>query len=36
VPLETRKVLLGHNNGDITVDYSPAELETRRRTESAI
>lgn len=27
VPLETRKVLLGHTNGDITTYYSAAELE---------
>jgi len=27
VPLETRKVLLGHKNGDITTHYSGAELE---------
>jgi integrase len=26
VPLETRKVLLGHRNGDITTHYSEAEL----------
>lgn len=26
VPLETRKVLLGHRNGDITVHYSAAEI----------
>jgi len=26
VPLETRKVLLGHKNGDITSHYSAAEL----------
>jgi integrase len=26
VPLETRKVLLGHTNGDITTHYSAAEL----------
>ncbi len=26
VPLETRKVLMDHANGDITVHYSPAEL----------
>jgi len=27
VPLETRKTLLGHANGDITTHYSAAELE---------
>jgi hypothetical protein len=27
VPLETRKVLLGHRNGDITTHYSAPELE---------
>jgi integrase len=27
VPLETRKVLLGHRNGDITTHYSGPELE---------
>jgi integrase len=27
VPLETRKVLLGHTNGDITTHYSATELE---------
>ena len=27
VPLETRKVLLGHRNGDITTPYSAPELE---------
>ena len=27
VPLETRKALLGHANGDITTHYSAAELE---------
>jgi integrase len=27
VPLETRKVLLGHRNGDITRHYSAPELE---------
>ena len=26
VPLETRKALLGHSNGDITTHYSAAEL----------
>jgi hypothetical protein len=26
VPLETRKTLLGHANGDITTHYSAAEL----------
>ncbi len=26
VPLETRKVLLGHKNGDITTHYSAPEL----------
>lgn len=26
VPLETRKALLGHEDGDITLHYSPAEL----------
>jgi hypothetical protein len=26
VPLETRKALLGHANGDITTHYSAAEL----------
>jgi integrase len=26
VPLETRKVLLGHKNGDITTQYSSAEV----------
>ena len=27
VPLETRKILLGHRNGDITSHYSAPELE---------
>lgn len=27
VPMETRKVLLGHKNGDITTHYSAPELE---------
>jgi len=27
VPLETRKILLGHKNGDITTHYSAPELE---------
>jgi hypothetical protein len=27
IPLETRKVLLGHRNGDITIHYSAPELE---------
>jgi len=27
VPVETRKVLLGHRNGDITTHYSAPELE---------
>lgn len=27
VPLETRKVLLGHKNGDITTHYSSPELQ---------
>ena len=27
IPLETRKALLGHANGDITTHYSAAELE---------
>ncbi len=27
VPLETRKVLLGHRNGDITTHYSAPELD---------
>ena len=27
MPLETRKVLLGHRNGDITTHYSAPELE---------
>ena len=27
VPVETRKVLLGHKNGDITIHYSAPELE---------
>jgi len=27
VPLETRKALLGHRNGDITTRYSAPELE---------
>ena len=27
VPLETRKVLLGHRNGDITTHYSAPELQ---------
>jgi integrase len=27
VPLETRKVLLGHRNGDITTHYAAPELE---------
>jgi len=27
VPLETRKILLGHRNGDITTHYSVPELE---------
>jgi 2C-methyl-D-erythritol 2,4-cyclodiphosphate synthase len=27
VPIETRKVLLGHRNGDITTHYSAPELE---------
>ena len=26
VPLETRKALLGHNNGDITTYYSAVEI----------
>ena len=26
VPLETRKVLLGHDNGDITTHYSAPEI----------
>ena len=26
-PLETRKILLGHKNGDITTHYSAPELE---------
>jgi integrase len=44
VPLETRKALLGHSNGDITTHYSAAELNeliqaaesivTRERTET--
>jgi len=29
VPLETRKVLLGHTTGDITSHYSAAELDER-------
>jgi integrase len=29
VPVETRKVLLGHRNGDITTHYSAPELEER-------
>lgn len=27
VPLETRKALLGHSNGDLTTHYSPAEID---------
>ncbi len=27
IPLETRKALLGHANGDITTHYSAAELQ---------
>ena len=27
MPLETRKILLGHKNGDITTHYSAPELE---------
>lgn len=27
VPLQTRKVLLGHTNGDITTHYSAAQLQ---------
>lgn len=27
MPVETRKVLLGHRNGDITTHYSAPELE---------
>ena len=27
IPLETRKVLLGHRNGDITSHYSAPEIE---------
>jgi hypothetical protein len=27
VPLETRRVLLGHKNGDITTHYSAPELQ---------
>ena len=27
VPLETRKILLGHKNGDVTTHHSAAELE---------
>src|SRR5690606_41266818 len=30
VPLETRKTLLGHANGDITTHYSAAEIEELR------
>jgi hypothetical protein len=31
VPLETRKTLLGHANGDITTHYSAAEIEELRQ-----
>lgn len=27
VPMETRKVLLHHTNGDVTLLYSPAEIQ---------
>ena len=27
VPLETRKVLLHHTTGDITIHYSPADIQ---------
>jgi integrase len=35
VPLETRKVLLGHTVGDITTWYSQAELEDLRAAAEA-
>ncbi len=36
IPLETRKALLGHANGDITTHYSAAELEELIRAAEAI
>ena len=27
VPYETRQVLLGHTTGDVTIHYSPAEIQ---------
>jgi integrase len=36
VPLETRKALIGHANGDITTHYSEAELEELRKAAEKI
>jgi len=36
IPLETRKALLGHANGDITTHYSAAELDELIQATEAI
>ena len=36
VPLETRKALLGHSNGDLTTHYSPAEIEELQKAAERI
>lgn len=36
VPLETRKALLGHRNGDLTTHYSAAEIEELQKAVDAI
>ncbi len=36
VPLETRKVLLGHRDGDITSHYSAPEIEELREAENRV
>ena len=36
VPLETRKALLGHSNGDLTTQYSPAEIEELQKAAERI
>ena len=36
VPLETRKALRGHSNGDLTTHYSPAEIEELQKAAERI
>lgn len=36
MPLETRKALLGHTDGDITTQYSAAEIDELRKAAERI